>query len=111
MKLIKIGLLGLVLTLPACKELTPDQLENKKIEEQQRIYADPVVAENSDRITVKRIAVIDDKIAYENRRGIYIIMDNQTGKEYIGVSGIGITESASHTRSSGKTITTVEHEQ
>lgn len=45
-----------------------------------------------DRIKVTRIGVIQDELAYNNRRGIYIITDTKTGKEYVGVSGIGISE-------------------
>lgn len=49
-----------------------------------------------DRITVKRIAVMHDDIAYSDYRGVYLITDNKTGKEYIGLSGVGISESGSH---------------
>jgi hypothetical protein len=50
----------------------------------------------SERVSVTRIGVFEDDLAYDNRRGIYVIKDSQTGKEYIGVSGIGITESGIH---------------
>lgn len=56
---------------------------------------------NSQRITVERIAVIQDSIAYEGKRGVYVIRDTQTGKEYFGISGVGVTELGSH--SIGKT--------
>lgn len=48
------------------------------------------------RIVVTRIGVIADKLAYSGRRGLYIITDTKTGKEYVGVSGIGISEFGSH---------------
>lgn len=48
------------------------------------------------RIRVTRIGVFEDGIAYENRRGIYLITDTKTGKEYLGVSGIGISELGEH---------------
>ena len=54
----------------------------------------------SSRVEVKRIGVIEDDRAYCNRRGIYIIKDKDSGKEFIGVSGIGISELGSH--SAGK---------
>lgn len=60
----------------------------------------------SARITVTRIGVIEDSLAYSDRRGIYIITDTKTGKEYVGVSGIGISELGSH--SSGKTTVSDE---
>ncbi len=56
----------------------------------------------SARISVTRIGVVDDSLAYGDRRGIYIITDTKTGQEYIGVSGIGISELGSHT--AGKTM-------
>lgn len=63
------------------------------------------------RVTVERIGVIKDAIAYDERRGIYIIVDTKTGKEYIGVSGIGITETSAHAVSDGKTSHMVEDER
>lgn len=60
----------------------------------------PVTA--SARISVTRIGIIEDSLAYSSRRGIYIITDTKTGKEYVGVSGIGISELGSH--SAGKTV-------
>ena len=61
----------------------------------------PVEIQTEDRIVVKRIAVIPDDIAYSDYRGVYLITDKKTGKEYIGLSGVGISESGSH--QSGKT--------
>lgn len=58
------------------------------------------------RIKVVRIDVIEDWTAYQSRRGIYVITDSKTGKEYIGVSGVGITETGSH--QSGKTLNSDE---
>jgi hypothetical protein len=56
--------------------------------------------QNSNRVTVTRIGVFADDAAYNSRRGIYIITDNKTGQEFIGISGVGISETGSH--SSGK---------
>ena len=47
-----------------------------------------------------------DNQAYSSFRGIYILKDKNTNKEYIGISGIGIAEIGSHT--TGKTSTTDE---
>lgn len=55
---------------------------------------------NTSRVEVIRIGVFADDLAYGNRRGIYLIKDALTGKEYIGLSGIGIAEMGSH--STGK---------
>lgn len=48
------------------------------------------------RVTITRIGVFDDSIAYAGQRGIYIITDHKTGKEFIGISGIGISETGEH---------------
>jgi hypothetical protein len=48
------------------------------------------------RVSVTRIDQVSDRLAYGGIRGIYVIRDNETGTEYIGVSGIGITEVGSH---------------
>ena len=58
------------------------------------------------RINVSRIGTFRDGLAYESKRGIYIIKDNQTGKEYIGISGVGISETGSHR--TGKSYVTTD---
>lgn len=52
--------------------------------------------ESGSRVEITRIGLFKDDLAYENRRGIYLIKDKKTGKEFLGVSGIGITEVGSH---------------
>lgn len=115
MKLFIVVILTSALTfLSSCVKMNPQELEQRKNylqQLEQRENPDNISVENSDRITVKRISVISDNMAYRGERGIYVIVDNETGKEYIGVSGIGITETGSHTVSSGKTTSTREHEQ
>lgn len=58
------------------------------------------------RFEIKRVAVVDDGLAYGDRRGIYVLTDTQTGTEYVGVSGVGISEVGSH--QSGKARMTDE---
>lgn len=62
--------------------------------------------ENVDRFSVVRVSKFRDDLAYNNWRGIYIITDKSTGVEYVGVSGIGISELGSH--KSGKSTVTDE---
>jgi len=52
--------------------------------------------ENRGRIRVERVGVISDPIAYSGKRGLYVITDNKTGQEFIGVSGVGVVETGSH---------------
>lgn len=60
----------------------------------------PVEAAQNQRVSVTRLGVFEDDLAYSDKRGVYLIVDQETGKEFIGVSGIGIAEVGSH--SSGK---------
>lgn len=62
----------------------------------------PAAAQNTayGRIQIVRVGVIHDE-QIPARFGLYIITDTQTGKEYIGVSGVGISETGAH--NTGKT--------
>ncbi len=84
------------LTLAACAP-EPDMV--MKIHQSQAAEAAPV--SDVDRVTVVRIGVFKDDLAYYDRRGVYVIRDKATGREFIGVSGVGIAETGSH--QSGKT--------
>lgn len=67
---------------------------------QQSAAANAVALQEQQRIQVTRIGVFRDDLAYNRLRGVYSIKDAATGKEYIGISGIGIQETGSH--STGK---------
>lgn len=54
------------------------------------------VQEGEARFEIIRVADYYDDFAYENRRGVYIVRDRETGREFVGVSGIGITEIGDH---------------
>lgn len=54
----------------------------------------------SQRFVVVRQQVFNDDLAYGGERGVYVVTDTLTGKEYFGVSGVGISELGNH--SSGK---------
>lgn len=66
--------------------------QTQQIELQHR----PVAVETGSRIEVTLLSQFTDRLAYSNSRGVYLIVDHDTGAEYIGVSGIGITEVGSH---------------
>lgn len=84
----KLGLAGLVaIALISCEEPEPT-IKMKTESEMSEII--------TSRYSVNRIAVFEDDLAYDGKRGIYEIKDNRTGKIYLGVSGIGITELGSH---------------
>lgn len=58
------------------------------------------VVQPKQRFDLKKVQTFEDSDAYSRVRNIYILVDNDSGKEYIGVSGIGIVEQGQHT--SGK---------
>lgn len=62
-------------------------------------------------VSIRRIAVFEDDLAYGGKRGIYIIKDHATNKEFIGVSGIGISDIGQHPISNGKTTIMVRDER
>lgn len=105
--------LGILAMLSSCQKRTEAEIiqQQKRMQDYtQRENPEVVDVNPSDRIIVNRISVIQDSLAYGDKRGVYVIIDTKTGKEYIGVSGVGITEAGSHTVSSGKTTSTREHE-
>jgi len=71
---------------PTQKEIVQTQQYNQKS------LAEPIQIVDSDRYTIVRVKVFEDNTSYTYRRSIYEITDTKTGKEYFGVSGIGIVE-------------------
>lgn len=67
---------------------------------------DPSVAPATDsRFDLKKIGQFHDDDAYSSFRTVYILTDRKTGAEFVGVSGIGISEL---TGAGGKSARTVE---
>lgn len=62
-------------------------------------------------VSIQRIMVFEDDLAYGGKRGIYIIKDHATNKEFIGVSGIGISAIGAHVERIGKTPILTENER
>lgn len=69
------------------------------------------LSSDADRIKVTKMSEFRDTLAYDNWRGVYLIQDQQTGEEYIGISGIGISEVGSHTKLVGKVQQSVRDER
>lgn len=63
---------------------------------------DAIAATDDLRVEVTRVGVFRDTIAYGDMRGVYVIRDKKTGREFIGVSGVGVAETGSHM--AGKTV-------
>lgn len=63
---------------------------------------DTGTSQPGERFTVTRVGVFEDRLAFNEKRGVYQIRDNKTGKEYVGVSGVGIAEIGEHQQ--GKVI-------
>lgn len=77
----------------------PEPSMQMQTEQDRKATYAPAVEDS--RVEVTRIGVFADTLAYENRRGVYLIRDKETGAEFIGVSGVGITEVGSHTCGKG----------
>ena len=82
-----------VLALSAC---APDPTLNMEKPQSPQMQPGGVLSPDTRRVTVSRVGIFSDDLAYGNRRGVYIIVDNETGREYIGVSGVGISETGRH---------------
>lgn len=63
------------------------------------------------RFQVNEMAKFIDLGAYNGSRKIFLITDKDSGKEFIGVSGVGISEVSTHTYSTGKQIITAPDER
>jgi prepilin-type N-terminal cleavage/methylation domain-containing protein len=95
-----VAILVLVIVKPP-RNADPSQVQRDKAAP---VAIDVGTGNKSSRVTVERIGIITDDLAYASVRGIYLITDSETGKEYLGVSGIGISELGSHTQSMGKVV-------
>lgn len=63
---------------------------------EQEARPDGMSINTNGRFKVERVGVFKDTLAYDSRRGLYVITDTKTGQEFLGVSGIGISELGSH---------------
>lgn len=83
-----------LLLLAGCEQPSPDtQMQTTSPAAHNQPEMKPAVGP---RFSVTRVGVFRDTIAYDSVRGIYVIIDSQTGAEYVGVSGVGIAETGSH---------------
>lgn len=55
-----------------------------------------ITLQKSEQFIVVRVQNFIDKTAYNSERAIYIITDRKTGVQYVGISGIGISELGNH---------------
>jgi hypothetical protein len=67
----------------------------------------PMTATASGGFNVERVGVFRDDLAYDGVRGVYVITQTSTGRQWVGVSGVGISELGA--QSTGKVI--VEYER
>lgn len=62
-------------------------------------------------VRVLLIGTFSDELAYGGQRGIYRIDDQETGKSFLGISGVGIAERSVCTRQIGKTAQSLPDER
>ncbi len=60
---------------------------------------------------INRIAVLPDNLAYNGKRGVYEICNIKGELIYFGISGIGVSDRGSHTKSDGEDTSTVQDER
>lgn len=81
--------IAFVLLLASCDEPdTTSQFEP--------VEMTPDHAVEGNRFEVRFVQKVRDSIAYHGERGVYVIIDRETGKEYVGLSGVGISETGRH---------------
>lgn len=92
-------IIGLFLLLAGCDQSPqPVQIES-------------TVDTDFGRFSVTQVARFNDSDAYNSSRKIFLIRDKQTGSEYVGVSGVGISEVGTHAQSNGKQVMSVTDER
>lgn len=69
--------------------------DSTRVPREQRSKVRVTTAE-SGRVQVRKISEFRDDLAYDSYRGVYIITDTETGQEFIGVSGVGISAIGQH---------------
>lgn len=85
----------LVLGLVGCDmPPLPPEIPLNQVQSNAPAATAPVSATN--RVTITLLGTVNDGLAYSGKRGVYLIIDRRTDKEFIGVSGIGISELGSH---------------
>lgn len=93
-----------LISLAACEpDTTPSVIHHERAAEEQANYS---VLPKDARFDLRLVQSFRDGQAYTNYRTVYILKDKKTGMEYVGISGIGISELGSH--NSGKTSETDE---
>lgn len=94
--LLTLGLASLALTISGCDDKsTIYPSVTGQIQQEQ-----PKYTSNTSEFDLIKKQTFYDSDAYNSTRSVYVLKDKATGKEYIGVSGIGISERGSNT--SGK---------
>jgi hypothetical protein len=84
-----LALFAVVLGLLGCGPPASMQLQDRQ--------AVPVEAgPAASRFEVSLVGTFEDDLAYGNYRGVYLILDTSTGREYVGLSGVGIAETGAH---------------
>ena len=86
--ILTIIIIALAISLAGCDNSTRVPVEQRgKVE---------VSTAESGRVQVRKISEFRDDLSYDDYRGVYIITDTETGQEFIGVSGVGISAIGQH---------------
>jgi hypothetical protein len=99
-----IFILVVVVVLGGVLLLIINQVRNSK--QYEEIKLPTTQAKSTGRFEVVEAGVFDDRDAYAGRRKIFLLIDKDNEKEYVGITGVGISEVGTHTVSTGKTTIT-----
>lgn len=95
-----IAFVGLIPLFSGCEQQKPHPTLSMETSEEP---VESVTPPKDSRFKISRVAVFEDSLAYRGRRGVYVVTDTKTGIEYVGISGIGISETGDH-RSGKSTV-------
>lgn len=95
--------LFLFMVIFGCGPSPDTQMRVREYQQSEQSRPIPVDTANR-RFEIERVGVFRDDLAYNDKRGIYVIRDQHTGREYLGISGVGISELGSHLVPMGKAM-------
>lgn len=81
---------------PVVKEFYPRINDKSQMEVVTENVPTRTVVKPDLKFNIDMVQTFGDPYAYGGKRSVYIVKDLETGKEYIGVSGIGISERGVH---------------
>jgi hypothetical protein len=94
-----VGVVGLLSVVPLCVVVGCVPTPAVKAPEISLTEGSPeLVAAAGSRFQIHKEATFRDELSYHRERAVYILTDTETGKQYVGIGGVGISELGDHTQ-------------